>query len=314
MKKIWKYAFGATAFAAGGITAVCGAANTMFARTLRRGKKPLTEMNLDPENHNFEEMQKEGKAWAAAHKGQCSRLEITVLGIGLVGYYYDQGAAKSVILVHGFAGHYLDRLCNAPLYFDSGYNVLAVDCRGHGESGGAYRTMGYLDGHDVVCWAKELVEKKGQELIVLDGVSMGSATVLTASGDEELPEQVCGIVADCGFTSIHNVFEHQAKQFMKVPTFPFLNIVEWLCKKKARISTTENSPLECVKRSQTPTLFIHGVEDDYVPYEMGVQLNNACGALKKLLTVKGAGHAQSCKVAPELYEETIRQFLETLEL
>ena len=39
-----------------------------------------------------------------------------------------------------------------------------------------------------------------QKPVVLNGISMGASTMLYLA-DEELPGNVCGIIADCGFTS-----------------------------------------------------------------------------------------------------------------
>ncbi len=313
MKKIWRVIGGVSAFTAGAAASVSGISYWMFNQAVKRNNKPPVSAAKDSEENPFREMYQKGKEWAADYKEVCTRLTIVNQGVKLVGYYYDQGSEKSVIFVHGYNSTYLERLNNASLYYERGYNVLAVICRGHGESAGAYRTMGYWDGRDVACWARYLAAKHGQKKIILDGVSMGGATVLTAAGDERLPHQVVGIVSDCAYTATHDIFAYQLKKSMGIPAFPFLNIAEWFGRKICGMSTIQGSPIESVEKAKVPVLFIHGVDDDFVPYEMCRQLQKACPTARGIFSVKGAGHADSCLVDPEGYKNAIEEFLDSLD-
>ena len=70
------------------------------------------------------------------------------------------------------------------------------------------------------------------------------------------------------------------------------------------------SALEKVKQSRIPTLFIHGSDDELVPYSMLDKLYSAAACKKECLTVNGAGHALSSSVEPELYWNTVESFIE----
>ena len=70
------------------------------------------------------------------------------------------------------------------------------------------------------------------------------------------------------------------------------------------------SPIQAVARSQIPTLFIHGTEDEMIDPQMTEDLYEAAACPKELLLVEGAGHAQSQDKDPELYYGTIFEFLE----
>lgn len=69
------------------------------------------------------------------------------------------------------------------------------------------------------------------------------------------------------------------------------------------------SAIEGVKRSHTPTLFIHGEQDAMIDVNMSKELYEAVACEKELLIVEGAGHAQSQDKAPESYYGTINAFL-----
>ena len=63
-----------------------------------------------------------------------------------------------------------------------------------------------------------------------------------------------------------------------------------------------------LKKSKTPTLFIHGSNDTFVPFEMLDKVYNACNAKKEKLIVDGAEHGMSVTASPELYWKTVDEF------
>ena len=193
-------------------------------------------------------------------------------------------------------------------YHDLGFHILLPDNRAHGESEGQYIGFGWLDRLDCIQWIHQVKDYFHKDLqIVLHGISMGSATVLMASG-EELPSDVKCIISDCGFTSVLDEFKHELHQ-RHIPASLVLPTATLLSKKRVGYSFKEASTIEQVKKSKTPTLFIHGDRDNFVPTYMVYDLYNACSADKDLLIVEGAGHAQSYLVDPKLCESTIIEFM-----
>ena len=175
-------------------------------------------------------------------------------------------------------------------YHDLGFHILLPDNRAHGESEGTYIGFGWLDRLDCIQWIHQVKDYFHKDLqIVLHGISMGSATVLMASG-EELPDDVKCIISDCGFTSVLDEFKHELHQ-RHIPASLVLPTATLLSKKRVGYSFKEASTIEQVKKSKTPTLFIHGDRDNFVPTYMVYDLYNACSADKDLLIVEGAGHA-----------------------
>ena len=193
-------------------------------------------------------------------------------------------------------------------YHELGFHVLLPNNRAHGDSEGTYIGFGWLDRLDCIQWIKEIKDYFHKNLqIVLHGISMGSATVLMASG-EKLPDDVKCIISDCGFTSVLDELAHNLKQ-SHIPPAIILPTATLLSKKRIGYSFKEASTIEQVKKSKTPTLFIHGDQDDFVPTYMVYDLYNACAADKDLLIVEGAKHAQSYLVNQELCEKTIIEFM-----
>lgn len=215
---------------------------------------------------------------------------------------------KWVITVHGYTGKGIQMSSYAKRFYDIGYNILIPDLRGHGESEGNYIGMGWYDRLDILEWINLIIEENENSKIILHGISMGAATVSMVSG-EILPNNVKAIIADCGYTSVWEQFSHQLKAIYSLPNFPVMNASSLVARFKAGYGLKEASALKQVAKSKTPILFIHGDEDDFVPYHMMEELYNATNSEKEKLTIKGAGHAKSSKVNPDLYWSTIENFI-----
>lgn len=220
----------------------------------------------------------------------------------------ENSSNKWVITVHGYTSKGLYMSNYAKRFYDMGYSILIPDLRGHGESEGNYIGMGWYDRLDILKWIDLILNENENSKIILHGVSMGAATVSMTSG-EELPSNIKAIISDCGYTSVWEQFSHQLKSMYSLPNFPIMNASSAIARFKAGYGLKEASALKQVAKSKTPILFIHGDEDDFVPYKMMDELYNATSSDKEKLTVKGAGHAKSSKVDPYLYWSTIENFI-----
>jgi len=213
-----------------------------------------------------------------------------------------------VICLHGYTSG--PRGCGevAKVFYEWGYNVLLPHLGGHGRSESAAVSMGWLDRFDVIAWINYIIGENADARIVLHGGSMGGAAVMMATG-EALPDNVVCAVEDCGFTSIWEEYVHQARTLMHLPAFPVLYAMDAVVRMRQGFSMKEASSVEQVKKSRTPTLFIHGEEDDVVPFWMLDKVYEAAACEKEKLTFPGAGHGESA-YQPERYYGAIKQFVE----
>lgn len=121
-------------------------------------------------------------------------------GLTLFGRCYPAAPdAPWLLLFHGYRSAAERDFCGGlPFGIGMGCNVLLVDERAHGKSGGSCLTLGIRERYDCRRWVDYVIGHAGPDAkIVLYGMSMGAATVLMAAGPE-LPKNVAGIVADCG--------------------------------------------------------------------------------------------------------------------
>ena len=137
---------------------------------------------------------------------------------------------------------------------------------------------------------------------------MGASTVLMASG-LDLPEQVKGIWADCGFSSTEEVLRHTIRM-RRMPEGPAFLAARLGGKLFGKLDIHECSALEAVKNAKVPILIIHGEEDTMVPCEMAHALKEACAAPVTLLTVPGAPHGICYYVDNAAYCAAVEKLVE----
>ncbi len=183
-----------------------------------------------------------------------------------------------------------------------------MEQRGQNNSAGDYMGFGMLERYDCLEWIKWVNEQNVEGLpIYLAGVSMGAATVLMTT-DLGLPENVHGVIADCGFTSPHAIWKHVVENNLHMPYGIHEKAVNALCKKKIQYDAKEASAVNSMKKCNVPVLFVHGTDDKLVPVEMTYENYKACKATKRLFVVPGAEHAMSYFMDRERYEKELKEF------
>lgn len=230
-------------------------------------------------------------------------------GLTLRGKYYEyEPGAPVEIMFHGYRGSAeRDMAGGVQRSFACGHSALVVDQRTAGSSEGHVISFGVNESRDCRSWVDFAIERFGSEVkLILTGISMGAATVVMAAG-KELPKNVVGVLADCGYTSAQDIIKKCIRQ-IKLPEnllYPFIRLGAKLF---GRVDLEAATPIEAVKRCRVPVIFYHGEADDFVPCEMSVRNYEACAAPKLLYTVPGAGHGLAFPVDKEGYLRELRKF------
>ena len=281
-----------------------------------KDRKPRAEDDYDlPPGKEYEPFYPQMIEWTKRSRATPHRkVEITTFdGLTLRGRYYELTPDAPIeIMMHGYQGN-LERDLSGGIFraMNIGHSVLLYDHRGSGLSDGNTMTFGINESRDCRRWIDYVLTNINPNAkIILSGVSMGAATAMITSGYDDLPENVVGIVADCGYTSAEDIIKKVVRE-MKLPPnllYPFIKLGARLF---GGFDLDEFSPIEQVKKSKIPTIFVHGDIDGYVPMEMSERNYEACSAKhKKLVIIKGADHGLAYPVGLQNYLDVLSEFFE----
>ena len=224
-------------------------------------------------------------------------------------YYHVKDGAPVLLFFHGYrSGAVHDGCGGFAMAMAAGMNCLAVDQRAHGDSEGRVISFGVRERYDCQTWAKFAAERFGAATpLFLTGISMGAATVLMAS-DLELPDSVCGIVADCPYSSPRAILCKVMRDRHLPPclAYPFLRLSARVL---GHFDPDAASALTSVRHTRLPVLLIHGESDDFVPCAMSEQIRDACASPVQLVTFPGAKHGMSYFLDPDRYTRIRSEFL-----
>lgn len=232
-------------------------------------------------------------------------------GLKLHAYWIPaQNARGTVLLAHGYRSTFLvDFGLAFAFYHRLGMNILVPHQRSHGMSEGKYITFGVKESEDMKDWIHYHNQHFGHYQMILSGLSMGASTMLYLA-DQNLPDNVKCIIADCGFTSPKAILDSVFQKTVHLPSGPSLWAADLFARFFAGFRLSQKDTTVVLKNAKLPVLMIHGEADDFVPCSMTRQGYDSCCGEKEILLVDGAGHGVSCLVDKETYTKRLLMFLE----
>lgn len=232
-------------------------------------------------------------------------------GLKLHGLWIPAENPKGTVLfAHGYRSTMLvDFGLAFDYYHNRGMNLLIPEQRSHGKSQGRFITFGVKESRDMLCWLKYHNQQYGMHPVVLSGISMGASTMLYLA-DRELPENVKGIIADCGFTSPKDIISTVFTKVTHLPSAPSIWVADLFARVFAGFHLTERDSRQILQKNRLPIIMVHGTDDGFVPCEMTCEGYAVCTGPKELLLAEGADHGVSFLVANERYTTMIAAFLE----
>ncbi len=230
-------------------------------------------------------------------------------GLMLRGWLMKGEEAKATLIFgHGLFRSRREGLERGSALNKKGFSVLLFDLRNHGESDLKSTSLGFLERLDVLGAYDFLKEKRGRRRFVLLGVSMGAVAVIHAAGDFQ--QDLEAIIADSPFQSLNETVAHHVGM-LTLPSFPFANLFIWNLTRITQYEAEDLNTLEALRRlDEIPVLLIYGEEDRRLP-PSGIQnIFDAIPSVKKELVVfENTTHGAAYRIHPELYVETVVEFL-----
>src|ERR1700678_3072908 len=217
-----------------------------------------------------------------------------------------------VLLYHGISDNRTGNLGHAEFLLDSGYSVVMMDSRAHGQSGGDMATYGWKERNDTRAIVAALYAGESVRHLYALGVSMGAAIALQSAAVEP---RIDAVVAEDPFANLREVtYDYSGLQWSpllgKTLFRPASMTALYEVKKTGGFDPDDVSPEKAVKVRAFPILLICGTEDHRIPCRHAKAIYKAAIGTKELWIVQGAGHASALGHDPQEYEKRVIQFFE----
>jgi pimeloyl-ACP methyl ester carboxylesterase len=215
--------------------------------------------------------------------------------------------APAILLLHGVDSSRASFTRHALWLNGLGYEVLAIDFRGHGESGAAPRTFGLYEARDAAAGLSFLRADMPGRRIGLIGTSLGGAAALLGD-DGPLPVQA--MILQAVYPDLRDaIFNRIAQRTGGILAWfgePLLSYQSWL---RYGVPPGRLAPVEAIRRFHGPLLVIGGGADGSTPAAETRALYDAAPGPKWLWLLDGVGHAGTGSVWTDDYRRRVRSFL-----
>lgn len=226
---------------------------------------------------------------------------------------------RTAILIHGYGDAKIGGIAWAPLFRSFGWNVLAVDLRAHGESGGAHTTAGFYERHDIAQVIAELRTREPAKTrsILLFGVSLGGAVALaTAELCQREGQDVAGVICDSAFADYPRAVEAHG-EILGFPGGILRAGGLWFAQKLSGARFADTRPVDLVKTVRAPLLLILSGDDPFVPASDCALLEASSKQRDthqqtSVWHVPGCPHIYGYALVSDAYRERVRKFCDEI--
>ena len=221
----------------------------------------------------------------------------------------DSAAKGTVILFHGLTTNKQWVLAEAHEFRYQGYNIMMIDFRAHGNSGGNTTTIGVREAEEVKL-AYDHVAQSGEKKIILWGTSLGAVTIAKALADYDL--KPAGVILEMPFASLQMHLRARARMigFGGFPEKPFGFFVTCWMGVERGFNGFKHQTTTYVQKIHCPVLLQWGALDIYVLKNETDKIYDAISSPnKKLVIYDHANHESFLQNDPLKWRIEVERFL-----
>ncbi len=209
--------------------------------------------------------------------------------------------AKTIILLHGYPAD-KGNILPSRKFLHKKYNLLFIDFRYLGESGGSYSTIGKNEVLDVLS-AIQYLHKRGLNEVGIWGFSVGGAVALMTA---EVAPEVKAVVAEASYATLDKMSDDYFRiPILKYPLGKLIRLWGWIF---LGYDSKKVSPLVSASLLKIPILIMHSKKDRVISFEHAELFKTKLGNKSNVqfLFFEDLQHGQ----APNNYEEVIENFFD----
>lgn len=204
----------------------------------------------------------------------------------------NQPDTKVLLYLHGNGINIGANVESANRFHQLGFSILLIDYRGYGRSEGAFPNEARVYQDAATAWNYLLKRRQlDPSKIFIYGHSLGGAIAIDLAIKHP---NAAGLIVESSFTSIREVIIYR-NNFRMFPVDLIL--------------TQKFDSIKKVPSLKMPVLFLHGTADLTIPAFMSQSLYAAAPEPKKLILVPDAGHNNVAELAPSMYMQAVRSFV-----
>jgi uncharacterized protein len=192
--------------------------------------------------------------------------------------------SPTLIILHNLGGTRQDNLTRFLPLAQQNINLLFLDLREHGKSGGEFFTYGYHEWQDIKAAIDHLEKTTILPHITILGISAGGTVALSAAAHDP---RIKGVITIGTFADLTQTINQQTSWLPNHWRATAMKKAEQL----AKFEIAATSPVKNIASLIIPTLIIHGQNDTYIPFTNAQQLFAAAHEPKQLYTIKNANHS-----------------------
>lgn len=243
----------------------------------------------------------------------------SAFGYPLQGTYIPnpQATDKTLIFLHGFTENRAAGLSFADIYLKAGFNLLLVDSRAHGDSGGGSVTWGRYEKYDLEQWISWVAQKFPAGMIGVHGKSMGAATALLHAELNETDKRVAFYIADSSYSDFEKLLALKIKKQLQLQgtalpalLLQYANVIAYF---NSGFTFHQSSPLRAVRTVTTPILYIHGEDDSLIPVSMSTELYDNTKGPRQIQLFPHTEHATAIFNDRAAYAQLVQTFINSVE-
>ena len=208
------------------------------------------------------------------------------------------------ILFHPYGSSKISMVAIAQELYQMGYGVMLVDFYGSGGSSGTTTSIGYFEALDVVASVDYARDQWHPDTIQLYGASMGGAAVLRAVAVHDV--EVEAIAIESAFDSLLNTVKNRF-DVMGLPSTPLAELLTFWGGQQRNFNAFHHAPNHYAKQISTPTLLLHGQNDQRVTQNQAEAIYQNLQGWKHFSLYPGGGHGSSYHNNPTQWRNDLQR-------